>query len=126
MYDMEEVGRLYDSGHSLGYIVRMLGGNRTKLRNELIRHGMYREDRKVEKKLERAMFTNHKQSLCWDCQNAVPGGNRGCEWSVKVRPVKGWKVEITDRLDAYGNRTHDGVTVLSCPKFIRDVPFAKK
>lgn len=58
--------------------------------------------------------------LCWKCANAVPCRNKfgrytkGCNWSIYLAPVKGWKTEqkhiITADPRSYFN-------VVSCPKF---------
>ena len=53
-------------------------------------------------------------TLCWDCANAVPDGVRGCSWSLRFKPVKGWEAE-TDKV--HESATY---TVLSCPMFERD------
>ena len=64
------------------------------------------------------------QSLCWDCENAVPkirDGQyvQGCDWSISLKPVDGW--------NAYG-RLYSPIAsgeirmtylVRSCPKFKR-------
>lgn len=35
--------------------------------------------------------TGFPQTICWDCENAVPNKrDRGCGWSRKFEPVEGW------------------------------------
>ena len=58
--------------------------------------------------------TAYSQTLCWDCINAVPNGEHGCEWSRSFKPVEGWNA-VVDKF-----HENAGVTVLSCPKFERD------
>lgn len=58
------------------------------------------------------------QTLCWTCKNAVPmlfGSDyvQGCEWSIDLKPVPGWKAKKTVCDDRISYR------VKTCPKFIR-------
>lgn len=60
-------------------------------------------------------------SLCWDCKNAVPGGEHGCSWSESFEPVPGWDAE---RRDISTGPKKEGATesyfVYRCPEFERD------
>ena len=61
-------------------------------------------------------------SLCWDCQNAVPNKEgRGCSWSRYLRPVEGWKAK-TRVISSMGNgvRPYVSYNVRECPEFIWD------
>lgn len=58
------------------------------------------------------------QTLCWVCQNAMPKIVNaryvcGCEWSIKRKPVPGWRA--TER--TLEDRTT--YKVIECPKFKR-------
>lgn len=58
----------------------------------------------------------HANTLCWECRNAVPGPDAGCEWSRLFRPVPGWEAEERRaRLGAYELQT--SYRVHKCPKF---------
>lgn len=54
------------------------------------------------------------QTLCWDCQNAVPNkeGTRGCSWSRNLVPVD-------------GIITNEKGKITYCPEFIPDKPRKK-
>ena len=56
----------------------------------------------------------YRATLCWDCANAVPNTECGCDWSRKYKPVKGW--------DAVEDKSFEGAgyTVINCPEFVRD------
>ena len=56
----------------------------------------------------------NKQTLCWDCANAV----NGCKWSMNGEPVDGWTAEETE-LKCKGQSVRS-FHVISCPEFIRD------
>lgn len=55
-----------------------------------------------------------KDTLCWDCTKAAA---KGCAWSGRFEPVKGWKAERVQRLDLKGGETFH---VISCPEFEQD------
>lgn len=55
-----------------------------------------------------------KDTLCWDCTKAAA---KGCAWSGRFEPVKGWKAERVQRLDFKGGETFH---VISCPEFEQD------
>lgn len=62
-------------------------------------------------------------SLCWKCQHAVPNkeGTRGCSWSRKFEPVKGWKAVQGSRNYYPGTKIKTtSYTVLECPEFLCD------
>lgn len=71
-----------------------------------------------------------ESTLCWDCQNAVPDGERGCPWSESLTPVPGWIAEKTKHLQQYTvggkvvRRDIESYCVLECPMFLRDEPRA--
>lgn len=48
------------------------------------------------------------ETLCWSCGNAC---TRGCSWSDRGIPVKGWK--------AVRNKDNQSYHVVSCPKFCK-------
>lgn len=55
-----------------------------------------------------------KDTLCWDCTKA---GVKGCAWSGRFEPVKGWKAERVQRQDLKDGETFH---VISCPEFEQD------
>lgn len=61
-------------------------------------------------------------SLCFFCQNAVPGKHSGCEWSRSWQPVPGW--EATPTILSIGTagsiREDQSYCVKRCPKFNPD------
>lgn len=59
-------------------------------------------------------------SLCWDCKNAVPGGEHGCSWSESFEPVPGWDDRRKDVLTgAKKDRMAESYFVYECPRFER-------
>ena len=62
----------------------------------------------------------NKQTLCWDCANAV----NGCCWSMRGEPVSGWVAEKT-KLKCKGEMI-TSYHVLSCPEFVRDADRKRK
>ena len=58
-----------------------------------------------------------KESLCWQCKNAVPSPwtGAGCEWSREYKPVPGWKAEMRERTNLKGS-----YFVFKCPKFEKE------
>jgi len=65
---------------------------------------------------ERTMIKPPRQTICWDCRNAVPGPEAGCSWSRRWQPVEGWDAEETwVRYGAYGSQK--SYRVLECPEF---------
>lgn len=61
-----------------------------------------------------AFNNGYKATLCWDCLNAVPSTEHGCEWSKGYKPVEGWEAVADKSFEG------SGYTVISCPKFRRD------
>ena len=63
-----------------------------------------------------------RQTICWDCKNAVPEGKRGCSWSRKLEPVEGWKAIETEvtRIDGGMERQIKSALVIECPLFRPD------
>lgn len=61
------------------------------------------------------------ESLCWCCKHAVPDaeGERGCSWSVRHKPVKGWKIAESAKYKAGDGREIASYKVSECPKFER-------
>ena len=58
-----------------------------------------------------------KNSLCFDCQNAVCG----CSWSKRFEPVEGWVAKpVKLKADNKYNRYIDSYMVEQCPLFIAD------
>lgn len=58
-----------------------------------------------------------KNSLCFDCQNAVCG----CSWSKRFEPVEGWVAKpVKLKADNKYNRYIDSYVVEQCPLFIAD------
>ena len=71
-----------------------------------------------------AFNNGYKATLCWDCLNAVPSTENGCEWSKGYRPVEGWeailtKYETTTVWDT-APRFVESYCVVRCPKFELD------
>lgn len=53
-------------------------------------------------------------TLCWQCANAVPDEQNGCDWSRHLMPVVGWTVqESRGRQPSY--------RVIACPEFKSEV-----
>lgn len=52
-------------------------------------------------------------ALCWNCQNAVPEGKKGCSWSKKQIPVRGWTA-------VPGKTRKGGWRVIDCPEYMDD------
>lgn len=50
---------------------------------------------------------------CWTCQHAVPDPDkrRGCSWSRRLEPVRGWEAIRT---------REGGYTILECPRYKPD------
>lgn len=61
------------------------------------------------------------ESLCWCCKHAVPDaeGKRGCSWSIRHEPVKGWKIVESAKYKAGDGREITSYKVSECPKFER-------
>lgn len=60
---------------------------------------------------------SEKHTLCWTCRNAVPGKDRGCEWSRYFQPVPGW----TAVKQAYKSKPSDSTYhVQACPEYWED------
>ena len=58
-----------------------------------------------------------KNSLCFDCQNAVCG----CSWSRRFEPVEGWVAKpVKLKADNKYNRYIDSYVVKKCPLFVPD------
>ena len=60
-------------------------------------------------------------SICWDCRNAVPGAEAGCDWSERGKPVPGWDATRRDVMSGNGrgiSRT-ESYLVRGCPEFVR-------
>ena len=63
-----------------------------------------------------------QESICWHCKHAVPGKDKGCEWSRCRRPVEGWVSKDTMRTRQRTNRTDEPYMahkVQACPMFER-------
>ena len=58
----------------------------------------------------------HKETLCWDCQNAVVG----CSWSSCFEPVPGWTA-VPQNIRELGRIT-PSYHVEACPEFVPDEP----
>lgn len=69
-------------------------------------------------------MSGYKQSdqLCWTCANAVPDlEGHGCSWSLRLRPVPGWKAEgaVVKAKDNRGYTiTRETWHVYDCPKYV--------
>lgn len=66
--------------------------------------------------------TLYSQTLCWSCANAVPdeSGKRGCAWSRRFEPVKGWDAQETRLYGGDGSkRFQKSYCVRQCPEFVR-------
>lgn len=76
--------------------------------------------KEIEKQMALRPWDNtwKNPTLCWYCQNAVPGGGRGCSWSRSFKPVDGWDAEPTQR--AVSGQDPDSYRVADCPEFIPD------
>lgn len=61
-------------------------------------------------------------TLCWNCQNAVPNKDgRGCTWSKRFEPVAGWTATSRNISSlAHGNRPYLSYRVTDCPEFVAD------
>lgn len=60
-----------------------------------------------------------KNTLCWSCENAVPNENgRGCTWSKRFIPVKGWTARPRLSGGIYEPRKARSYKVIECPEFI--------
>lgn len=55
--------------------------------------------------------TQKREQLCWYCENSVPHGQYGCEWSREYQPVPGWDAEAVK----YGK--NQSYVIRYCPKF---------
>ena len=56
-----------------------------------------------------------KDQLCWDCKKACGG----CNWSDKLKPVKGWTAE--ERIiKSNGEPSIHTYKIIKCPEFDRD------
>lgn len=64
--------------------------------------------------------TSSRQSICWDCANAVPDPEtgRGCSWSRRFEPVDGWLARRADlrRPEGEGGPV-ESYCVIDCPEF---------
>ena len=56
------------------------------------------------------------ESICWHCENAVPGNGRGCSWSRYRVPVPGW-VSIDRKHKKISGEKCIGHKVQACPEF---------
>lgn len=60
-----------------------------------------------------------RDTLCWCCKHAVPGENKGCEWSMYRVPVPGWNVDQSGLHRLSNGKLVHTYRVVSCPKFER-------
>lgn len=65
-----------------------------------------------------------KPTICWGCANAVPKIDeqtgkyiRGCEWSIRRKPVPGWETYCFVDYTYKDGKTLRAYSVKSCPKF---------
>ena len=61
----------------------------------------------------------NKENLCWSCEKYI----QGCDWSEKLKPVKGWNAE----LDSIGGPLHGDLhaeaatyKIYDCPEFVQE------
>lgn len=74
---------------------------------------------------------NKAGTLCWTCVNAVPRRERvgkrgygeyitGCNWSINLKPVEGWKAEPTMLRNACTNEHNvPSFNVIECPMYVK-------
>ena len=66
--------------------------------------------------------TNHGDTLCWNCINAVPNTQKGhgCDWSRRLIPVRGWTAESTTLRNYAAKEPRDvpNYRVIACPDFM--------
>lgn len=93
--------------------------NRTKCQNCQYKSILCEVIFKTEK--ERYTATAHRpgDSMCWCCEHSIPtaDGKRGCEWSLKRKPVEGWKADKHKHSDGTVS-----FNVRTCPSFKRRIP----
>ena len=80
----------------------------------------------MNKKEQQETSRETHRTLCWSCRNAVPkmvNGKyiRGCSWSTKFEPVKGWTAEKSIKNPKSANRIETWC-VLECPEYKADRP----
>ena len=107
--DSETLYKMREKGHTYEYIGKVLGKSAIACRRFAQR-----------KAIHKAAY-DYKQTLCWDCINAVPNPETGdgCSWSRTLTPVEGWQAEGT-RLMSYANtdpREFSSYIVMECPRF---------
>ena len=66
-----------------------------------------------------------KTTLCWWCENAVPGAHTGCSWSRELQPVDGWRAtqrNLMFTIDASTGKTKELISYIVhwCPEYRRE------
>jgi len=113
-----EVKRIYVANRLIGYVAQCTKCSR--------RVRLYSSRKNASAAWNRGAYTAGTMSsktICWECANAVPdrAGARGCSWSRRFEPVKGWKA-IRKELrfnDGRGASANESYIVLECPQFER-------
>lgn len=79
------------------------------------------EDWKARRKEADLKSGGKSDTICWDCQNAVPDKcGHGCSWSRKLIPVDGWTAKGT-RIRQKGVNAQGycgSYIVIRCPQFV--------
>lgn len=111
-----EIRKMREDGLSWEDIGSRLNVSCPTLRRMMVKAGVQFPAIKISSDFRKQM------TLCWQCANSVPdkSGKRGCAWSRRFEPVKGWDAQET-RL--YGGdsskRFQKSYCVRQCPEFVR-------
>lgn len=122
----EEVKQMRKHGGTWTEIAEHVGVSTLTLHRLMVRMALRAPTEKMQQHADdvsnREAKTMYTQTLCWSCANAVPDkyGKRGCAWSRRFEPVKGWDAQETRLYAGDGSkRFQKSYCVRQCPEFVR-------
>lgn len=122
----EEVKQMRKHGGTWTEIAEHVGVSTLTLHRLMVRLALRAPTDKMQQHADsvssREAKTMYTQTLCWSCANAVPDkhGKRGCAWSRRFEPVKGWDAQETRLYGGDGSkRFQKSYCVRQCPEFVR-------
>lgn len=122
----EEVKQMRKHGGTWTEIAEHVGVSTLTLHRLMVRLALRAPTEKMQQHVDdvsnREAKTMYTQTLCWSCANAVPDkyGKRGCAWSRRFEPIKGWDAQETRLYGGDGSkRFQKSYCVRQCPEFVR-------
>ena len=121
-----DVKQMRKQGGTWTEIAEHVGVSTLTLHRLMVRLALHAPTDKMQQHADnvssREAKTMYTQTLCWSCANAVPDkyGKRGCAWSRRFEPVKGWDAQETRLYGGDGSkRFQKSYCVRQCPEFVR-------